>query len=76
MSPVAVVAGQTARLGVSTSRLDQISLSGSLDDGLSQYGDLEMGRFNEDGSFIGEYDTDQRRKISLEFMGDRAVLKK
>jgi len=29
---------------------------------LNEYGDIDAGKFTEDGSFIGDYGTDQRPK--------------
>lgn len=34
---------------------------------LNEYGDIDAGKFTEDGSFIGDYGTDQRRKRGGEY---------
>jgi len=32
------------------------------DASLAEYGDIDTGKFNEDGSFIGQYNTADRRR--------------
>jgi hypothetical protein len=29
---------------------------------MAEYGDIDTGKFNEDGSFIGQYGTDKKKK--------------
>ena len=55
----APIKGSRASL-TSTIRLDSDDDGGSL----NEYGDLETGKFNEDGSFIGQYIDKKRPKDS------------
>lgn len=32
------------------------------EDDLAEYGDIDAGKFTEDGSFIGDYATEQRKR--------------
>jgi len=42
------------------SRASLVSSKASDASSLNEYGDIDAGKFTEDGSFIGDYGTDQR----------------
>ena len=41
-----------------------IKLDSDEEGSLAEYGDLDAGKFNEDGSFIGQYSTDKKKRAS------------
>ena len=52
--------------GSRASLTSTIKLDSDDDVSLAEYGDIDTGKFNEDGSFIGQYATDKRRRPPTE----------
>jgi len=52
------IGGSRASLDSSIKPLD----SDDDNDSMAEYGDIDTGKFNEDGSFIGQYGTDRKKK--------------
>ena len=50
--------------GSRASLTSTIKLDSDDEGSLAEYGDIDTGKFNEDGSFIGQYMTDKKKKQS------------